>query len=269
MLELDSQVEAEGKRAAQAFRSRHGLGEGPIKDVADLVQATVNADVALVNFDQSLAAMICVDKQDETTLIAVGTTDNPERQRFSIAHELGHYVFNEFADNLNDEDDTAIEDRAHAFARHLLLPDAALSDFLTDRGYEKLALPERALSHVVALFEVSGTVAAIQLHESRWIDDETFEAWQNVEASYLAQRYGWAAERRARVIEAQTERPPRRMMDNATEAYVEHYLDIKTLAHLDGSATADELSRTLKNSGIVPRMVIATPVDLDSFGDAE
>lgn len=266
----DTILEEQSRRAAIEFRQQHGLGLGPIKDVADLVQMTVNADVALVNLPDFLDSMISVDKTAGAALIAVRTTDNPERQRFSIAHELGHYIFDEFSARLHEDDDPAMESRANSFARHLLLPHDALDDFLTtaDATYRKLELPERALSSVVAFFEVSGAVAAIQLRQTGWISSEQYEEWKGIEASYLAKRYGWAAERDRRVDDAKAERPPRRMLDNATEAYIDHLLSVETLAHIGGSAVG-ELQASLEADGIRPREVTVTPVDLDDLGFEE
>ena len=83
---------------------------------------------------------------------------------------------------------------------------------------------------------------------------------------YLARRYGWAAERDTRVLDSSKPRPPQRMLANATDAYVEHYLSVETLALVSGSVTASELQATLDADGVRPRPVNPDPIDYDDFG---
>lgn len=263
-----TEIETEGRERALAFRREHDLGTDPIKDVADLAEKAYRADITLLKMPDFLDGVTVLDPESKTVLIAIKTLNNPERQRFSIAHELGHLVFNELSERLHsasaERSDT--ERRADTFARHLLLPNAGLELFLGELGYEPMQPDERALSDVVSTFGVSVPVACIQMRETAWISRNTSDAWrQGLEASYLARRYGWAAERGARIIESQTERPAKRMLGNATGAYVDHLLSLETLAHLNGREKLDELRSSLESDGITPREAKPAPVDLDSL----
>ena len=60
----------------------------------------------------------------ETVFIAVACTENPMRQRSTLAPELGHVLF----DDIGVPVEAQIESRAAAFARHLLLPLKGLSE---------------------------------------------------------------------------------------------------------------------------------------------
>lgn len=262
--DLRSTPEATGRAAAEGFRAEHRLDLGPIKDVIDLVQDTANADVTLMDLPEGIESVMYSDEEAHAVLIAVGTNDNPERQRFSIAHELGHWVLQEMTAHTETTLDRQAEQRAHSFARHLLLPVEAVRSHIGHR-----TVTERAISDLVALFEVSGTVAAIQLYNAQLIDEPQFRALEFLDAGYLARRYGWSAERNARVIESNAQRPPQRMLANATEAYVNHFLSIETLAHIDGSATAADLKAALDAAGVHPRTIDVAPVDYDDFGDSD
>ncbi|EYT66510.1 hypothetical protein BIU95_00185 [Curtobacterium sp. MCBA15_007] len=264
-LRREDATEAAGRTAAEAFRTEHQLGVAPIKDVSDLVETTVNADVTIVELPAFVDGLMLVDDVAKATLIAVATSHNPERQRFSIAHELGHKVFGEFTDHTASSDDRDPEARAHAFARNLLLPEAGIPEFFQTTTVRAGSVTERDLSNLVAFFEVSVQVAVLQLLLTSWIDEDTADSWWPTEASYLARRYGWSAERSARVVESSTQRPARRMLDNATEAYVDDLLSIETLAHVDGTTTPELLRADLQAAGVLRRDVTPSPFDLDSL----
>lgn len=91
---------------------------------------------------------------------------NPRRTRFTIAHEIGHWqlhvgdeaaAFYDPARNLqegfSDEELPKLEDEANAFARELLMPQAALEEQANETGYDVAELGRR--------FEVS--VPAVRL----------------------------------------------------------------------------------------------------------
>lgn len=93
---------------------------------------------------------------DDRWVIGVNRLHNPKRQRFTIAHELGHYFMHRDK-NLNFEDATffrnennsSIEYAANEFAGRLLMPEDRLRDAVSSgmKSLEKLA----------NLFEVSTT----------------------------------------------------------------------------------------------------------------
>jgi len=81
-------------------------------------------------------------------VIGVNKLHNPKRQRFTIAHELGHYFMHKDK-NLNFEDATffrnennsSIEYAANEFAGRLLIPEDRLKDAISSgiKSLEKLA----------------------------------------------------------------------------------------------------------------------------------
>jgi Zn-dependent peptidase ImmA (M78 family) len=83
---------------------------------------------------------------DKGPLILFNPTENEMRQRFTIAHELGHYVLghgNEFRDsarsfNANGYDPK--ETAANQFAASLLMPASAITHFVRDKGMSDIQL---------------------------------------------------------------------------------------------------------------------------------
>ncbi|MCR5941848.1 ImmA/IrrE family metallo-endopeptidase [Ochrobactrum sp. XJ1] len=100
--------------------------------------------------------------------IYVNKADHPNRQRFTIAHELGHWMLHKAAFEANPgaypvlprfqkvEASNAFEQEANAFASELLVPDHLLK--------QVLGAPVSALADV---FDVSRTMMEIRLQNVR------------------------------------------------------------------------------------------------------
>ncbi len=255
--------EESGRSKAVALRAEHGLGIAPISDVASFAEEVMGFDIVLMDMlnpdDEAPAsrqsrtridAMTARDPDRDRTLIAVATTKNAERQRFSIAHELGHALFNDLLDG--DEHhpyDSLEEDRAHCFARHLLIPVGGIAHRLDEYGAEPGGLRQDHLSTLVQHFGVSAVVAARQLHFAGWITDAQFAEWSKVDAAHLATIYGWQAERVARVVSSQTPRMPQRLVARATRAYTAGLISLEALAAVRGE-TLDDTREWVTSAGV-------------------
>lgn len=119
---------------------------------------------------QGISGML--EKQGSSFLVTVNATDPDTRQRFTLAHELGHYMLHRHlvGDGLDDDrayrstdvgkyHNTLIgpkeETEANKFAANLLMPRAAI-----DREWEK---PDATISHMANLFGVSEHAMSIRL----------------------------------------------------------------------------------------------------------
>lgn len=63
-------------------------------DVVKLAQ-TLGCQVQTVVFDPSTISAKIERTNDDTCIIQISSTDGAERQRFSIAHELSHYILHD------------------------------------------------------------------------------------------------------------------------------------------------------------------------------
>ena len=91
-----------------------------------------------VDLDDSLRG--CVSVFNNIKVILVNQNDRPERQNFTIAHEIGHYVHN----HLNESEQTwEQEEEANIFAADLLLDPAELRGL----AYEPLDALKENFSH--------------------------------------------------------------------------------------------------------------------------
>lgn len=88
-----SRAEVEGREMAQQFREKNNLGNQPIGDLVALIEQACAADVAIVEAPADEHGMTMRAAERETVFIAVACTENPMRQRSTLAHELAHVVF--------------------------------------------------------------------------------------------------------------------------------------------------------------------------------
>lgn len=111
---------SEADRAARSLRDHWGLGNDPIPNLVELLeeQGIKILAVELTNID-GLTARVRRAEKDPVPVIVVNCRDWGERQRFTLAHELGHMVM-EVAPKLDEEK------AAHRFAGAFLMPADAL-----------------------------------------------------------------------------------------------------------------------------------------------
>ncbi len=111
---------SEADHAAKSLRDRWGLGNDPIPNLAELLeeQGIKVLAVDLTNID-GLTARVRRAGRGAVPVIVVNRKDWGERQRFTLAHELGHMVMDVTAKV--DE-----EKAAHRFAGAFLMPADAL-----------------------------------------------------------------------------------------------------------------------------------------------
>lgn len=121
--------------------------------------------------DQELSGMALI--KDGISIIGVNSLHHPNRQRFTIAHELGHHImhrdlidgtvhvdkgFTLWRDGLAAQGTDLIEMQANAFASELLMPRQFLS---TIEGIENLDIDDDAgMKALAKRYRVS--VAALQ-----------------------------------------------------------------------------------------------------------
>lgn len=111
---------AEAEHAALGIRTHWGLGLDPIPNLVDLLEERGIKVLAmrLANIDRLTARVRCEDS-GSASVVVVNRDDWGERQRFTLAHELGHMVL-DTAPKIDDEK------AAHRFAGAFLMPAETL-----------------------------------------------------------------------------------------------------------------------------------------------
>jgi len=142
---------SEADRAARSLRRHWGLGSAPIPNLVEILEERGIKILAidLANID-GLTARVRRPRMGAVPVIVVNRKDRGERQRFTLAHELGRMVMDVDADV--DE-----EKAAHRFAGAFLMPADALR---AEIGRHRTSIGGRELFHLKRLFGVSVQVIA-------------------------------------------------------------------------------------------------------------
>jgi len=125
-------------------------------------------------------------------LVLVGRTDVWTRQRFTLAHELGHILAGDATDRPLTEhvapsvDQGQAEIRANAFAAELLMPHKEVAQSAADAGN----LDKEALLSLSWEYQVSPSAMATRLHTLGIISDEQRRSWSAATTSMAALHAG-------------------------------------------------------------------------------
>jgi len=158
---------------AERLRLELGLGGHEIGDLPGLVERSFGVDVALSPLGTDSDGL-CVHR-DDIALIVASSDFSYGHMRFTLAHELGHQLFGDPRDVIDEGErdmfaDDLTEKRVNAFAGHLLVPEQGVRETLawTSDGQ----VTERAL---VALMERFGVSLAALVYQLNMLNLLTFE----------------------------------------------------------------------------------------------
>jgi Zn-dependent peptidase ImmA (M78 family) len=221
----------------------------PLGDLLEVIERAAGIDVAVLDVGPDEHGLTMRDPIRGTVFIGVARTRNPMRQRSTLAHELGHVLFEDWVDS--DTGDwssrSPAEIRADAFARHLLVPVEGLREFIKAPSPVGLA----ALSAVVQRFLVSPQIAAIALRQARYIDEATKQEWMALSARQLAARFGWTDQYQLLQASSDRRRAPQQLLARAIKGYAEGVLSAQAIATLRG-ISLEALMDELGEAGIIP-----------------
>ena len=242
-------AETQGCASAAQFRRDHHLGVQPLGDLVAVIEQATGIDVAVLDAGPDEHGLTMRDPARGRIFIGVARTRNPMRQRSTLAHELGHVLFEDWADS--DAGDWSGRDpaeiRADAFARHLLVPVDGLRDFIGQRS----PVQESGLSAVVQRFLVSPPIAAIALCQAGYIGEATKRDWMTLSTPQLAARFGWADQYQGLQAGSDRRRAPQRLLARAIAGYVEGVLPAQAIATLRG-ISVESLLEELSEAGVTP-----------------
>lgn len=128
-----------------------------------------NISIEYAPLDDELSGMAFI--KDDEKLILINSLHHPNRQRFTIGHEIGHHVLHTEAllngvhvdkgilrrDTISSEGSEEIEIQANAFASELLMPSSAISEAL---GHDFDLDDSKKVEQLAKQFKVS--LAAMQ-----------------------------------------------------------------------------------------------------------
>ena len=255
--------EARGRAAAAAFRIDHQLGSQPLGDLVALIEQTTGIDVAVLDVGPDEHGLTMRDPVRDAVMIAVAQTQHPMRQRSTLAHELAHVVFEDWTDVPDIASNSPREQRANAFARHLLVPGGGIRATM---GTGPASLSQ--LSKIVQLFGVSPAIASIAMHDEGVISEDTKREWMPLTTRAVAAQFGWSDHYESLQQIAYRTRAPQKLLSRLIEGYVENVVSLQTIATVRGH-TVDQVMRQLSAENISPRPRIVTWANPGDLPDVE
>lgn len=163
------------EEAARLLREHWGIDSGP---VGHLVRLAENNGVVVVFSPTQTAAVDAYSFDDgyRPTVVLNPAKEDYYRQRFDVAHELGHLVMHVDA----EPGSKVVENQAHRFAAELLLPENELRDLLPSKADWRV---------LAALKETYGASLQALLYRSRALGVMGDVTYRNAVA-YLSSK-GW------------------------------------------------------------------------------
>lgn len=255
MLEIPGSGTAQerGRAAAQAVRDALRLGDAPIADVAEIIENLTGTDVGTAPLPAGVSGVCLTDPERATSIILVDSTHVAERQRFSLAHELGHMLFGSCTHvDAASTERTPQEVLCDEFARHLIIPESGIRAWLSANCAGEV--DERAMALLARHFGASPDVTRIQLDRMDLLPGGLGDSPLPTGRRW-AYQYGWGPQYDAFQAAAAQPRVPRRILDRAMAAYRDGRLGITALARLQ-DRSVPELELALAEAGVTVKRVI-------------
>lgn len=159
------------ERAAESILERYGVTEPPI-DVAALA-ASEGAEVRFVDARADVSGMLV--QEGTSIVIGVNRQHHRNRQRFTIAHELGHWVLHQnkqpalfvdetmvyFRDSVSSRATDQREIQANTFGASLLMPRALLHHDLSGKRLD--VNDDNAIRRLARRYQVSVQALTLRL----------------------------------------------------------------------------------------------------------
>ncbi|MFJ9242928.1 ImmA/IrrE family metallo-endopeptidase [Streptomyces sp. NPDC101776] len=206
-------------------------------DTADLLQAVERAfgvDVAKIRLPEGIDGAAW--QADGFRLIMIARTEVPTRQRFTLAHELGHILARDAQDLLTEthlspgHQKDLTEVRANVFAANFLMPRSEISAAGRENG-----VTDEQLTALVVHFQVSPSALAARLGQLGVIARETADRLRGLTTRGCHWLIGQNDLFEARVTWSRANRLPFRPAQLLYEAYLAGDTTLRPLAAYTGT----------------------------------
>jgi Zn-dependent peptidase ImmA (M78 family)/transcriptional regulator with XRE-family HTH domain len=248
----------QGRRLAGEVRRALRLGDGPIVRFPELLEERFRLDVDFSPLPEAVDGL-CVSV-GARALILVGSSKPSSRQRFTLAHELAHYLVDDldplYVDERGVRARSVTEMRANAFAAHLLMPEPGVRAAIQGTADDA----ERAV-RVALAFGTSVSAAAYQLGNLGLLPEAVRERLIDAGAKPLLMRYALPSDWHQDESGRGRVRPPGRLYSRATLAYRRGLISLEPIVDLLRHPDRDQLRQELDDAGLTP--------DVDALGVAD
>ncbi len=213
--------QAQGRRLADAAAKRLAVKGSSVlePDLAAAIESAFGVDVAVVALDQDFDGLAVSYPDVKLIILAASTT--PARQRFTLAHELGHLLAGDDQGVHLDEDvfqaaqrRDGSEIRANSFAAAFLMPEDLVRERMTAAKFSEEAFADLACDLIV-----TPSALAFRLLDLRLIDAGLGDRFKRLTTAKAANIAGRGVEFGERVVTASTPRAPGLLVRDTYAAY--------------------------------------------------
>lgn len=171
----------------EGLLEKYDITQAPVE--ADRIAKFLEIDVKLEEVHDDLSGFLFRDPKTGKTIIGANASHHENRRRFTIAHELGHYLLHEghtihidenptklaFRINLRDKKSSKGEDdgekEANLFAAELLMPANFLEKDLKGKDFDLLDdKQDKQLVDLAAKYKVSIQALTFRLANLGYLD---------------------------------------------------------------------------------------------------
>lgn len=215
-------------------------------DLAAVVEAAFGVDVCLTQLGEGFDGLAA--STDDAKLIVAAVTPVAYRQRFTIAHELGHLLAADDQGVHADQDifggdrRAPTEMRANAFAAAFLMPEHLV------RGAVCAGFSETEFAALSVRLLVSPSALAHRLANLRLIDEMARDRWKVMSAAAAARRAGTPTALAAATAYSTETRHPGLLARDLFSAYLDQKTTLRPYARLLGVG-AELLRSDLEREG--------------------
>jgi len=251
-LDMGGYAEQGRSMAWEAFtRVRESGRSIAVSNLVALVEEVFGVDVAVIELGAGFDGLAAFS--EEVKLIVLGASHIPARQRFTLAHELGHllagddqevHLDRDVYDRTQSKDPSEL--RANAFASAFLMPEGLLR-----AAVDSVGLTEHTFVALACDLMVTPSALAYRLLHLRLIDAGTCDRYKTITGSKAATMAGRGEEFAQRVTEAGTPRPPGLLVRDTYAAYESGAATLRPYANLLG-VDVDELRHALDSEHGIP-----------------
>lgn len=257
-------VTAQRQAVAAARQARQELGwgiEAPFTDILTLVEGPGSVPVTIAVLPEGLSGALKVERS--LPFILINARDHPVRQRFTLAHEFGHWRLGhgevvDGPDSFTAKATHPDEVQANYFASEFLAPVPAVIAWMEARDEPAVTLD--LVIELAVVFGISAQAARIRLEAARYLPtararhdlDRLIHDGAHRERLYVLGLH----ELQDTIVEVQGRSPrlPNELRVNVLTGYANGLLDIPRLARML-QREPEETERELAEHGVVPAEV--------------
>lgn len=226
--------QAQGTRLAKAATKRLAVKGSSVlqPDLASAIESAFGVDVAVVALDQDFDGLAV--SYPDVKLIILAASTIPARQRFTLAHELGHLLAGDDQGVHLDEDvfgkaqkRDGSELRANSFAAAFLMPEEILRERLIPAKFS-----EESFAGLAFDLMVTPSALAFRLLDLHLIDAGLCDRFKRLTAAKAANLVGRGVAFGERVVAASTPRAPGLLVRDTYAAYDSGAATLRPYANL-------------------------------------